>query len=109
MPQDAWHQEKFIRRFIKVFPVPRFILLGGCFAFCLALLFLAFATLTRWAAVVTGVLIAITGFGLLAFFNYIRRVQRSQACDLFGRSHSPIRRSPLAHADAGTRTGSRRR
>ena len=77
VPQDAYHQEKFIRRFIKYFPIPRFVLLGGCFAFCGGLFFLAFATLSRWAAVVSGALV-----GLLVLFNHIRRIQRSDECAL---------------------------
>lgn len=80
VPQDAYHQEKFIRRFIKYFPIPRFVLLGGCFAFCGGLFFLAFAILSRWAAVVSAALVAITGFGLLILFNHIRRIQRSEEC-----------------------------
>lgn len=77
VPQDAYQTEKFIRRFVKYFPLPRFALLFGCVAFCTALLFLGFATLTRWAAVVVASLIALTGIGLLAFFNHFRRLQRS--------------------------------
>ena len=77
MPQDAYHQEKFIRRFVKYFPLPRLILLAGAVAFCHALLFLAFATLSRWAALTVGIMIALTGFSLLLLFNIFRRIQRS--------------------------------
>ena len=77
IPQNPYLHEKFIRRFIALFSLPRFLLLLGGASFCFALLFLAFATLARWVAFATGLLIAITGFGLLVLFNWIRRVQTS--------------------------------